>query len=69
MDNRHLDFNAFVAQRAQEIASFTTILEADTRKRGHQSLPKSIRRRAMSHNRFRVPLRMRQPIENELIKS
>ena len=69
MENRHLDFNAFVAQRANEIANFTEILQSDTRKKGHQSLPKSVRRRAMSHNRYRIPLKLRRPMEEELIKS
>jgi ribonuclease P/MRP protein subunit POP1 len=41
----------------------------DTKKKGHQSFPKSIRRRAMSHNRFRIPHKMRRKMEDELIKS
>lgn len=29
-------------------------------------IPKNIRRRAMSHNRYRIPLRQRVPIEKDL---
>ena len=61
-ENRTINFNSFIAKRNNEILNFSTILENTTRKKGHQSLPKSVRRRAMSHNRFRIPLRLRKPL-------
>ena len=61
-ENRTINFNSFIAKRNNEILNFSTILENATRKKGHQSLPKSVRRRAMSHNRFRIPLRLRKPL-------
>lgn len=62
MEDRYLNFNKFLKERAAEIMKFTSVLELDTRKRGHQSVPKSIRRRAMSHNRFRIPVKIRKPM-------
>jgi ribonuclease P/MRP protein subunit POP1 len=41
----------------------------DTKKTGHQALPKSVRRRAMSHNRYRIPLKLRSKIDQELQKA
>lgn len=35
----------------------------DTKKKGHQALPRTIRRRAMSHNRYRIPRKMRKCME------
>lgn len=69
MDDRYLNFNTFIKQRALQISKFTEILQQDTVKRTHQALPKSVRRRAMSHNRYRIPLKMRRPLQQELIKS
>jgi ribonuclease P/MRP protein subunit POP1 len=66
---RHINFNKFVEERSVEIAKFLVDLELDTKKKGHQALPKSIRRRAMSHNRYRIPRRLRKTIEEELVKA
>ena len=66
---RHLNFNKFVEERSVEIAKFLTDLELDTKKKGHQSLPKSVRRRAMSHNRYRIPRRLRRNMEEDLAKA
>lgn len=52
-----------------EIGKFLGELEQDTKKKGHQAMPKSIRRRAMSHNRFRIPRKLRRNIEEELVKA
>ena len=41
----------------------------DTKKKGHQSLPRSIRRRAMSHNRYRIPRKLRKNFEEDLAKA
>jgi ribonuclease P/MRP protein subunit POP1 len=41
----------------------------DTKKTGHQALPKSVRRRAMSHNRYRIPLKLRKNFEQDLEKA
>lgn len=60
---RHINFNKFVEERSVEISKFLTELEMDTKKSGHQALPKSVRRRAMSHNRYRIPLRLRKNME------
>lgn len=66
---RHINFNKFIEDRSVEIAKFLVDLELDTKKKGHQALPKSIRRRAMSHNRFRIPKRLRRTMEEELAKA
>ena len=67
--SRHINFNSFVEQRSTEIAKFLNDLEMDTKKTGHQALPKSVRRRAMSHNRYRIPLKLRRNIDQELEKA
>lgn len=56
-------------ERAAEIGKFLGELEVATKKKGHQAMPKSIRRRAMSHNRFRIPRKLRRNIEEELVKA
>ena len=66
---RHINFNKFVEDRSIEINKFLVELELDTKKKGHQALPKSVRRRAMSHNRFRIPRKMRKNMEQELAKA
>lgn len=63
-NQRHLNFNKFVEERSIEIAKFLTDLELDTKKKGHQALPRSIRRRAMSHNRYRIPKKLRKNMED-----
>ena len=64
-----MNYNKFIEERSIEISKFINDLEMDTKKKGHQSLPKSIRRRAMSHNRYRIPRRMRKNIEDDLAKA
>lgn len=59
---RHINFNKFVEERSIEIAKFLGDLEMDTKKKGHQALPRSVRRRAMSHNRYRIPRKLRKNI-------
>ena len=61
--SRHINFNKFVEDRSIEIGKFLNDLEMDTKKKGHQSLPKSVRRRAMSHNRYRIPRKLRKTME------
>ena len=61
---RHINFNKFVEERSVEIAKFLNDLEMDTKKKGHQALPKTIRRRAMSHNRYRIPRKMRKSMDS-----
>lgn len=68
-NNRHISLNKFVEERSQEIAKLLTDLEMDTKKKGHQALPKSIRRRAMSHNRYRVPKKLRKKMEEGLARA
>lgn len=58
--SRHLNFNKFVQDRSEEINRFLVELAMATKKKGHQALPKSVRRRAMSHNRFRIPRKLRR---------
>ena len=41
----------------------------DTKKKGHQALPRSVRRRAMSHNRYRIPRKLRKCMEEDLAKA
>lgn len=69
MEERHLNFNNFLQQRAGEISRLSEALRNRTSKRTHQSLPKSVRRRAMSHNRYRIPLKMRRLLVQELTKA
>ena len=66
---RHINFNKFAEERSTEIAKFLTDLELDTKKKGHQALPKSVRRRAMSHNRYRIPRKLRKSMDDELAKA
>ena len=62
-EDRHLSFNKFLDERAEEISKFRDILKLDTKKKGHQALPKCVRRRAMSHNRYRIPSKLRKMFE------
>ena len=64
--DRHLNFNQFLKERSGEIGGLLRELEMDTKKKGHQALPKSVRRRAMSPNKYRVPRRLRVGMEAEL---
>lgn len=69
MEERYLNFNNFIKQRAIQINKFNEALQISTCKRSHQALPKSVRRRAMSHNRYRIPLKMRKQLGQELVKA
>ena len=56
----NLSVNDFVEARAHEINHFTEYINnRPGTKLTHQMLPRSLRRRAMSHNYFRIPLRIR----------
>ena len=52
----------FLEARKTELSSFVNILNNKlSTKSGHQLLPKHMRRRAMSHNPFRVTIKFRNP--------
>lgn len=60
---QELNIGKFADARATELLRFEETLKnkfRDTTRTPMQSVPKHMRRRAMSHNRFRVPSRIRQ---------
>ena len=68
IDQRSIKISDFVSARATEINSFTTTLKtklASLNKLPFQLLPKHMRRRAMSHNKYRIPTRVRNKIKEE----
>ncbi|CDW89507.1 ribonucleases p mrp protein subunit pop1 containing protein [Stylonychia lemnae] len=70
-----INIHKFLESRAYELRHFTNILQNKyTSKLEHQLLPKHMRRRAMAHNYYRIPLRIRfkslmeiQPSEPEIL--
>ncbi|KRX00879.1 hypothetical protein PPERSA_02058 [Pseudocohnilembus persalinus] len=70
MEERTIDIEKFIQARSQEIYHFTKQIEQKKifqSKQPYQSVPKHLRRRAMSHNRYRIPLRIRAKMsEKEL---
>ncbi len=68
---RLINIDQFAESRAFELRHFLKILKAKTtpnNKLPFQSLPRHMRRRAMSHNYYRVPLRLRYADIIERIK-
>ena len=56
----YINIHKFVESRAFELKHFNNILQNKfTSKLEHQLLPKHMRRRAMAHNYYRIPLRIR----------
>lgn len=58
----YIDAMKFIEARAKEVSYFTQLLKSKNKlsnKLAMQILPKHMRRRAMSHNRFRIPSRVR----------
>ena len=56
----YININDFVKARSHELYHFTNILRSKTNsKLTHQLLPKHMRRRAMAHNHYRIPVRIR----------
>jgi ribonuclease P/MRP protein subunit POP1 len=56
-----------VKSRSHELHHFTNILKSKTNsKLTHQLLPKHMRRRAMAHNHYRIPVKIRLQCLNEL---
>lgn len=55
-----VNLHDFVECRSHELTHFTNILKSKTNsKLTHQLLPKHMRRRAMAHNHYRIPVRIR----------
>lgn len=64
MEERVVNLSQFLASRASEVASMQNILESkylNTTKHPYQVLHKHLKRRAMSHNRYRIPSRVPKP--------
>ncbi len=65
-----IDLSRFRASREHELQHFRRILSKKvTSKLEHQLLPKHLRRRAMSHNRYRIPVRVRFKALQESVAS
>ncbi|KAM3139445.1 hypothetical protein pb186bvf_008470 [Paramecium bursaria] len=63
MEERIIQFPQFLAARGAEIAQMQNNLQSkflNTTKHPYQVLHKHMRRRAMSHNRYRIPSRLRK---------
>lgn len=59
VQEKNLVVHEYAEARAHEIHHFSDHINRKTRKLIHQTLPRSMKRRAMSHNYYRVPIRMR----------
>lgn len=65
-----INVHDFIEGRAHELSHFTNILRSKTNsKLAHQLLPKHMRRRAMAHNHYRIPVRIRLQTLHDLIGS
>eukprot|EP00347_Sterkiella_histriomuscorum_P019211 403342510 len=72
---QYINIHKFLESRAHELKHFSRILSNKfTSKLEHQLLPKHMRRRAMAHNYYRIPLRIRfksllemQPSEGDIL--
>jgi len=68
IDQRSIKISDFITARATEVSSFTNLLKnklATLNKLPFQLLPKHMRRRAMSHNKYRIPTRVREKVKEE----
>jgi len=64
---RNISIEQFVEARSIELTGFlNALVEKQTNKRCPQNVPKSVRRRAMSHNRYRIPRKMRVGLDSDL---
>jgi len=65
-----ISLDQFVEARAHELKHFVNILQKKyTTKLTHQLLPRHLRRRAMSHNYYRIPIRLRYKALTEMLPS
>lgn len=72
---QYINIHKFLESRAYELKHFNNVLNNKfTSKLEHQLLPRHMRRRAMAHNYYRIPLRIRykslvelQPSEPETL--
>jgi ribonuclease P/MRP protein subunit POP1 len=72
LEQRNILLSDFVEARSREINYLHTSLEkklTNSTKQCFQQLPKHMRRRAMSHNRYRVPSRIRHFYDKEKSKT
>lgn len=68
LNQRAINLTDFVSARATELNKFTSILKTklyNLNKLPFQLLPKHMRRRAMSHNKYRIPSRIRSKVNEE----
>ena len=57
---QYINIHKYLECRAFELKHFNTLLKNKlTSKLEHQLLPRHMRRRAMAHNYYRIPLRIR----------
>jgi ribonuclease P/MRP protein subunit POP1 len=57
---QYINIQKFLECRSYELKHFNTVLNTKlTSKLEHQLLPRHMRRRAMAHNYYRIPLRIR----------
>jgi ribonuclease P/MRP protein subunit POP1 len=64
---QNISIEQFVEARSIELTGFLNALaDKQNSKRCPQNVPKTVRRRAMSHNRYRIPRRMRLGVEADL---
>jgi Ribonucleases P/MRP protein subunit POP1. len=71
IENRNVKISEFVDARSLEVSEFTNLLKTKLvshNKLAFQLLPKHMRRRAMSHNRYRTPARIRNKLEEKDIE-
>lgn len=67
MQAHNISIEQFVEARSIELTGFLNALtEKQTNKHCPQNVPKSVRRRAMSHNRYRIPRKLRLGLDNDL---
>ena len=65
-----ININQFINSRSLELQHFTKILKTKlSNKLEHQLLPRHLRRRAMAHNYYRIPLRVRLRALKEMVPS
>lgn len=66
IENRTVKLHEFIDARSEEVSTFTSLLRTklqNLNKTPSQLLPKHMRRRAMSHNRYRTPSKIRNRLK------
>ena len=71
VSQRNINMIDFIESRSNEINYLHNTLSTkinSLNKLAFQTLPKHLRRRAMSHNRYRIPSKMRLAYDSEVLK-